>query len=389
MHSGITRRSRVKSKPRTPDASWSRIKMLRTKSFVIASLVAATCMLSVPADAEAGPLLDWFRGRRRPAQPTCCPPTCPTPTTVSANYANGLQPGQCMTTCMKDCQRTVVSYVPHTAYRTCWKRVPVTQYRPVTNSDPCTGCTVTCMRPCTTYTYQMQRVPYTTYRPCYRTETYKVPVTTITNDCCPTNSCSPCNPCNTGCPTCVTTASPATVTPAVPGCTTCGPVAANQAPALGTATNFAPTTTNYAPTTGTVTGTYYEYPSSSSTPSGTITTEGTYRPSQPADTVPALDGINPQSSHRPVLDRIQQTGGNWTTNFGQPDSNPTPNVRSYQEKTAQSPVRKQWNYSPVRLASYTRVQAEPKRESVQITGTFRPGRSSATANGLNGWVEVE
>jgi hypothetical protein len=359
--------------------------MLRAKSFVLSMVIAAITMLSVPADAEAGPLLDWIRGRRRPAAPTCCPPTtCASPCapqTACAPNSCGLQPGQCMTTCQKECQRTVVSYVPYTAYRTNWKKVPVTQYKPVTKSDPCTGCTVTCMRPCTTYTYQMQRVPYTTYRPCYRTETYKVPVTTITNDCCPTNSCSPCD---TGCSTCVTGAAPATVTP---GCSTCGPAVANQAPTLAP-TNFAPNISNYTPTTGTVTGTYYEYPSATSSPGGTITTEGTYSSGQPADSVPALDGINPQSSHRPVLDRIQQTGGNWTTSYGQPNSNPTPNVRSYQEKTAQSPVRKEWSYSPVRLASYTRVQAEPKRVSVQITGTFRPGRTVQN-NNLNGWVEVE
>ena len=50
---------------------------------------------------------------------------------------------------------------------------------------------------------------------------------------------------------------------------------------------------------------------------------------------------------------------------------------------------RQWSYSPVRLASYTHIQAEPKRESVQITGTFRPGGNSVPNNNLNGWVEVE
>ena len=341
--------------------------------------IAAITMLSVPADAEAGPLLDWFRGLRRPAAQTCCPPSPCAPQMVSSPNACGLQPGQCMRTCQQECSRTVVSYVPYTAYRTDWKRVPVTQYKPVTNSDPCTGCTVTCMRPCTTYTYQMQRVPYTTYRPCYRTETYKVPVTTITNDCCPTGNC---NTCNTSCNTCVSGMG----MPSAAGCATCGPTAANQVPTLGPATNFAPTTSNYSPTTGNVIGTYYEYPAAS-TPSGTITTEGTYSSGQPADTVPSLDGINPQSSHRPMLDRLQQAGDNWTTSFGQPSSRPAPNVRSYQENIAQAPIRKEWNYSPVRLASYRQVQ--PQRESVQITGTFKPARESSKTNDLNGWVEIE
>ncbi len=205
--------------------------MLRPKSLILTMAIAAVSMLSVPADAEAGPLLDWFRGLRRPAAPTCCPPSpCAPQTASAAPNPCGLQPGQCMTTCQQECSRTVVSYVPYTAYRTNWKRVPVTSYKPVTNSDPCTGCTVTCMRPCTTYTYQMQRVPYTTYRPCYRTETYKVPVTTITNDCCPTNSC---DTCNTGCSTCVSGMGSPT-----PGCSTCGPTAANQVPTLESRSKF-------------------------------------------------------------------------------------------------------------------------------------------------------
>jgi hypothetical protein len=44
-----------------------------------------------------------------------------------------------------------------TRYRTTWKRIPVTSYRPTTTSDPMTGCPVTVMRPCTTYTWQAER----------------------------------------------------------------------------------------------------------------------------------------------------------------------------------------------------------------------------------------
>ena len=172
--------------------------MIRSiKPIVIAAIVAVTC-LTQTQQAQAGPLLDWLRGIRRP----CCgqntvPFTAARP--VTPNVGN-LQPGQCMKTCNKTCSRTVVNYVPYTAYRTNWNKVPVTKYRPVTTSDPCTGCTMTCMKPCTTYTYQMQRVPYTTYRPVYRQENYTVPVTTITNDCstgtcntCPTNTCDTCS----------------------------------------------------------------------------------------------------------------------------------------------------------------------------------------------------
>ena len=168
------------------------------KKTIVTFLAAAVLLTAWPADAQAGPLLDWLRARRCSRQ-TCSPPKtgcdpCQTPsftntsfqqpaTSLSAHNPAGLQPGQCMKTCNQTCSRTVVNYVPCTSYRTAWNRVPVTQYKPVTNSDPCTGCTVTCMKPCTTYTWQMKREPYTTYRPVYRTENYTVPVTTITNDC--------------------------------------------------------------------------------------------------------------------------------------------------------------------------------------------------------------
>ena len=149
--------------------------MIRTKTILLGVIMLAAPLFAA-SEAQAGPLLDWLRGRRTTTnnfqqsafglQPNVAANFAPT-----AQNPAGLQPGQCMKTCQKTCSRTVVNYVPYTAYRTSWKRVPVTTYKPVTNSDPCTGCTVTCMRPCTTYTYQMQRVPYTTQRPVYRTET--------------------------------------------------------------------------------------------------------------------------------------------------------------------------------------------------------------------------
>lgn len=45
------------------------------------------------------------------------------------------------------------------AYRTTWKTVPVTSYRPVTTTDHATGCPVTVMKPCTTYAWQADRRP--------------------------------------------------------------------------------------------------------------------------------------------------------------------------------------------------------------------------------------
>ncbi len=44
-----------------------------------------------------------------------------------------------------------------TYYRTSWKQIPVTSYRPVTSRDPVTGCAVTVMKPCTTYSWQAER----------------------------------------------------------------------------------------------------------------------------------------------------------------------------------------------------------------------------------------
>ena len=155
--------------------------MSRLKTTVIAFSIAATFLAALPGEANAdGPLRRWLRGFRTPRN-----------TTLAAANPYNLQPGQCMKTCQQTCTRTVVNYVPCTAYRTVSKQVPVTSYRPETTTDPTTGCTTTCMKPCTSYTYQVQRVPYTTYRPVYRQETYKVPVTTITNNCA-TGGCDTC-----------------------------------------------------------------------------------------------------------------------------------------------------------------------------------------------------
>lgn len=154
--------------------------------FVLFSLVASS--------ADAGPLLDWLRSKCNRYNGNVPTGTLQATSGTFTQAPTTLLPGQCQRTCMQTCQRTVVNYVPYTAYRTDWKRVPVTQYRPVTNTDPCSGCTVTCMRPCTSYSWQLQRTPYTTYRPVYQTQNYKVPVTTISNDCA-TGGCSTCSTC--------------------------------------------------------------------------------------------------------------------------------------------------------------------------------------------------
>lgn len=329
--------------------------MLRLKLLCLSLAVGILSTLTIPIDAEAGPLLDWIRNHCRRNQ---CTQTAYSP--VAAN-TYGLQPGQCMKTCMQTCSRTVVNYVPHTAYRTEYKRVPVTQYRPVTTTDPCTGCTVTCMRPCTTYTYQCQRVPYTTYRPEYRTENYQVPVTTLTNDCATGN-------CATECPTCV-----------APGTTAPG----NFAPAPGTPTD----------------GTYYEYPASSR--GTTINPGGSYNTTiVPADTQPTLA---PGASARPVIDALR--GEPTRTYYSQPlPANYSQPLQGNEQggQTAQTPARKEWNYVPSRLASHTvEIRAQEEREMQPIRpaainrheqtrpSDLTPVRTTSQRDDLNGWKLVK
>ena len=334
--------------------------MLRTKLLILI-VVAFTTQLTLVSEAEAGPLLDWLRGIRR----NCAKPALPqfgsvAPAATTPSVAN-LQPGQCLKTCQQTCSRTVVNYVPYTAYRTNWNRVPVTQYRPVTSSDPCTGCTMTCMKPCTTYTYKMQRVPYTTYRPVYRQETYKVPVTTLVNNC-PTNNCAPaCDTCGTG--------------------------------NVGAAQNFAPQQPSYsAPvfSPSTQPGTFPQStlpadtvpslsptPAGSSTrlsiPSGSLSTESSYQVqsayqpqptsatySTPAAVTPhtaarvpdvnsATQGIRPQTSQRPFLERLQNQGSSNSFNSKTKQAKAAP--ARIKPTTQLTSLHRRWSYSPVRLAS--------------------------------------
>lgn len=339
----------------------------KIKTFLLTAILANSTLWLFPASTEAGPLLDWLRGICRKDQ---------APAPMMAQNPYGLQPGQCMQTCQQTCSRTVVNYVPYTAYRTEWKQVPVTQYRPVTSSDPCTGCTVTCMRPCTTYTYQAQRVPYTTYRPEYRTETYQVPVTTISNDC------------NAG-----TSAMPSGAMPA-PNCATCVPgyqMPANQVPSL---------TPGMTPTTP-MNGTYYEYPATNPPRGSSLPGTGSVYQSNvvPADTIPSL---NPQSSATPVYERMQTNDG---TRPSLPATYQQPTPAYFPGQSAENPVRRQWSYSPVRLASHSTeisnidaqaipVMAQPMsviEPAVQYRSEFKPVVSASPefTPDLNGWKLVK
>ena len=365
--------------------------MTNLKKLTIALTVVVTVCAYLPQDAQAdGPLRRWWRNVTGRGNTTACCPTAATTAlrpVVAPNVAN-LQPGQCMRTCQKTCSRTVVNYVPQTAYRTAYKRVPVTQYRPVTNSDPCTGCTVTCMKPCTTYTYQCQRVPYTTYKPVYRTETYKVPVTTITNDC----ATGTCGTCPTG--TCGTTANFAPQA----GCSTCG---TSSVPVQ----NFSPLT--QAPTSTTQTYTI--------DPSTGVSTQGGFTPT-PADQQPALNFpspmpggsgtrndfnaapisqpsvlsamANPQSTQRPVQfdPSNRATGFNASTPAPAFEQLRQPAVVNFDGHTADNSVRRSWDYNPVRFAS---TQLPTERRVTAYAGKVGIEKIAPKQVRKSRWVEVE
>ncbi len=283
-------------------------------------LTAISCGFWV-AEAQAGPLLDWIRSWRcwRCAQPCAQPALVASPCTT------------CQTTCQQTCSRVVVNYVPCTAYRTCWERVPVTQYRQTTTTDPCTGCTVTCQRPCTTYSWRMKQVPYTTYRPVYRRETYQVPVTYTTQV-----AASPCATCDTGCGN---------------GCSV--PIQ-YQAPA-GTI-NPGTTVTPYYQPTPAQGGTVIQSEATGTTPAAdlrpSLNTQDLQRPiievpsssswtpsalPSPSTTYPSSAGITPLQDPEPAA--------RWQENAAPQLINPF-------NKTTQTPAIQPWNYSPVRVASF-------------------------------------
>jgi hypothetical protein len=338
--------------------------MIRAKTIVAVMLLAST-QLVWAASAEAGPLLDWIRARRAARQaPTTAAPAC----------------GTCTTTCQQTCQRVVVNYVPCTAYRTSWERVPVTTYRQTTSTDPCTGCTVTCNRPCTTYTWRMKQVPFTTYRPVYRTETYQVPVTYTTP--------APASPCATCAP--VTMQSVPMAQPAT-DCSSCAMPAATspviQAP------------------TGTINGgtTYEPYYPSSPTTGGTISSP----PSSlsPADTVPTL--ANPTQMQKPVIEG-SSTPTTWPTQTWDqstrydPIQDPNPAARWNQTNSPRlanpfatstgGPAVQRWDYSPVQLASYesplkvpVALQTSPEQTEYVGSITVSPGQQPAGQRVNEGW----
>lgn len=383
-----------------------------SRTMLCLMVMGATLVGSTSA-AHGGPLLDWLRSRCNRNSTNVDVGGYQATSGTFTQAPTTLLPGQCQKTCMQTCQRTVVNYVPYTAYRTEWKRVPVTQYRPVTNTDPCSGCTVTCMRPCTSYSWQLQRKPYTTYRPVYKSYNYRVPVTTITNDCATGN-------CNS--------------------CSTCGVPAVNQG-AIPNAGGFVPSTNTPADTVPTLSnrpvyGVYDSYPvpsgyQSYSVPStgqfpnnyaapqaysGMTQTSGygtasqVYTPPvpssyaapqpgysdspnvvQPADQTPILEDTT--SSTRPGQSSVQSVLSN--TPEAQPLMDPEPDMRwdfnvpqldRAENQSAMQAVQVRWAYTPTNGATWSdsaplaaeRVAAPSRRDDVN-----QQWQSRGTQGGVN------
>lgn len=335
------------------------MRFCKASLFVLMTVTAFIAHAGVASsEAEAGPLMDFLFRRNRRAV-AACP-----------------QPVAGCTTCTQTCNRVVASYVPYTAYRTCYEQVPVTYYRRTSSTDPCTGCTITCNKPCTTYRMQAKRVPYTAYRTVYRTETVTTPVTV--------------NYAQQPCSTCPTSHAAQSMTPqyapaqyaAPSGCSTCtsGNPAAN--PYNGGYQTVSPATYSpiepYAPSNGFNGSGGAADTQPSLTPGGFTDSNVTNYPT-PADPDKRIDArsvikdleeeyreyqdeqnirlqapsnnSNDLSDDKPASTRRPYAGGNAPGN----------NVRGMQprERSASyAPTQRQWGYSP-RLASHRQYDNQP------------------------------
>ena len=303
---------------------------------------------------EAGPLLDWLRGQRTVTQQRYNNWRYNTfyrgPVAPTQNYAQ--MPGSCTTTCPKTryqtVNRVVANYVPYTAYRTEWYRVPVTYYRPATSTNPQTGCVTTCMKPCTYYQMQARRVPYTTYQTVYRTVQHRVPYTVYE-----TSYGSSCGNASSSCSSC------------------------GVNPVQSYVQNGTP------------------YPSA--TPYG-LNTQGQYN--APANTIPALSPGEIQQDQsmlkptaeappQPEVDPEPNEGKTSNSSHSTPNlnipANPAPVVDD-SNRTA-SLIRGKWNYSPVRHAGYL-TSADRTASPNQLSSFSKSGKPSGPAFRNSGWKSV-
>jgi hypothetical protein len=257
-----------------------------------------------------------------------------------------------------------VNYVPQTCYRTVCSPVPVTSFRPITTTDPCTGCPVTSLSPVTTIVQRPVVVPYTTFRPVVTTVMMPIAPACPTCSACsacaaPTTSffapaavAAPAPSCGCGAPalTATATAAPALAATTAPatsyyggGASTAYYAGPTTATYPGSATSYlsgAPATTSYPNTTanylstapataGGSTITYYNSPSPPPATSGSATT--TYYGSTAPSPGPVIFNTpasgSPVSTGQPTLPNNGAASGGGSTQVQKPaDTNPPPVV---------------------------------------------------------------
>lgn len=361
--------------------------------------IVVTALLFVGISTEschAGPLLDWLRGRPsypyqayRPLQngifnrgvlnnnfrqrayyPGSALGMAPMAQAPAAQPAASLAPGTCSTTCptvrYQTVNRVVANYVPYTAFRTEWHRVPTTYYRPVTTTNPQTGCVTRCMKPCTTYQMQARRVPYTTYQTVYRTVQHRVPYTTYETSYSTNGSCSSCG---TNAYASMVPGQPMAGQPVIQGPASYGlntganySVPANQVPQLSPG-EIQPDASMQRPSMD---------PPAPQPDANTSSEPDTTNSSHSRPNVPQINAPAPRSPgiQAPVVD----------------DSNRTASL-----------IRGKWNYSPVRHAGYsvaTRANVSPSTPASHSTGHSSPSSSKSnepfrSVSRNTGWSSIK
>ena len=137
---------------------------MKTRRWMFVLLLAGSTASTWPQVSEAQCCLDaFFAGcgscfRKAPQAYAVAPVMAPVAAPIPAPPPPVVVPVQ------------QVSYVPETTYRTQYKQVPVTTYKPSCEIDPCTGCPRECMEQVTNYVQQAVNVPVTQYRAVYSTK---------------------------------------------------------------------------------------------------------------------------------------------------------------------------------------------------------------------------
>jgi hypothetical protein len=155
-------------------------------------------LLAVPSAGHAG-LFDCFR----PAATPVAPPTTYLPTTVQrVSWMPTVGNAAACNPCAPQ-----VTVAAETRRRWTYSRIPTTTYKPVTTTDPCTGCSVTSYRPETRYSFLPwpRRESYTVYSPvAMPVASYSSPATNTCNPCGSVVSSNYISAGSSGCSTCAT-----------------------------------------------------------------------------------------------------------------------------------------------------------------------------------------